>query len=302
MAARYRLALHPSRMFPLAVASGLALGLIAGGFPVLSREISEAALMLAMTFSLTEISFSRFSLRDEVRGVALSTAMGYLVSTGLLLGFAALTLEPGIRVGWIVMAAVPPAVAVIPVTSLLSGNTRGALLASAFMYLLGLALVPGITLAFLGRSVPIEELVFQTTLLIGVPLVASRPLRRIRWIAFARPVAVAASFFVLVWAITGSARGAVFANPQLLGSLSLFALARTGGLGVVVAGAATLLRAPRDERIAVTAFASFKNLGLAVVLAFSLFGPLAALPAIVSLVFEILWLAALPFLFRGTRA
>ena len=62
------------------------------------------------------------------------------------------------------------------------------------------------------------------------------------------------------------------------------------------------LEAGGAERVAVTAFSSFKNLGLTVVLAFAVFGPVATLPSIVSLVFEILWLAALPLLFRADMA
>jgi predicted Na+-dependent transporter len=57
----------------------------------------------------------------------------------------------------------------------------------------------------------------------------------------------------------------------------------------------------RDDQVALTAFGSFKNLSLTVVLAFAVFGPIATLPSIVSLVCEILWLAALPFLFRAQR-
>ena len=62
------------------------------------------------------------------------------------------------------------------------------------------------------------------------------------------------------------------------------------------------LDVPWSDRVAVTAFSSFKNLGLTVVLAFAVFGHVATLPSIVSLVFEILWLAALPLLFRGDLA
>jgi hypothetical protein len=55
----------------------------------------------------------------------------------------------------------------------------------------------------------------------------------------------------------------------------------------------------RNPRIAILTFAGFKNLGLTVVLAFSLFGPLASLPAIASLIFETAWMAVLPLLVRN---
>ncbi len=80
--------------------------------------------------------------------------------------------------------------------------------------------------------------------------------------------------------------------------LSLLALLRTFGVGGLVFLISRALGASRETRLSLTAFASFKNLGLTVVLAFAVFGPTATLPSIVSLVFEILWLAALPTLFR----
>lgn len=282
------------------VAAGLVVGLATGGYREASGPIAQLALIIAMAFSLTEISFPGISPRAELRGFLLALAMSYVVLTGLLLGFAGLTADPDIRDGWVLMAAVPPAVAVIPITSLLRGDTRAALLASATMYLLGLILVPGITLAFVGRAIPIADLAWQTLLLIGLPIVASRPLRRVRGIHEFRPTVVSVSFFFLVTAIAGSTREILVGSPEVLVPLSVMAFARTFGLGLGVVGAATLLRASRSARIAATTFASFKNLGLAVVFAFAFSGRAAALPSIVSLVFEIAWLGVLPFLFGAS--
>jgi len=288
---------RPWRSFPTMVASGLVVGLATGGFPVFSQEISQAALVIAMTFSLTEISFVGISPRDEVRGFLLAVLMSYGVLSGLVLAFAYLAPDAAIHDGWVLMAAVPPAVAVIPITSILRGDVRRALISLAILYLLGLVLVPVITLAFTDQPAPVSTLVLQTILLIGVPLVASRPLRRWRPIADARPTAVSVSFFVLVLAIAGSTRAPLLARPELVISLSVLSFVRTFGLGLAVLVVARSLRLAEEERVAVTTFSSFKNLGLTVVLAFSMFGAAATLPSIFSLVFEILWLAALPVLF-----
>lgn len=158
--------------------------------------------------------------------------------------------------------------------------------------------MPSLTLAFTNLAVPVGELVVQTILLIGVPLVASRLLRPWSRINGLQSSAVSVSFFFLVTAIAGSTRGPLLARPDLLLPLGLMSFGRTFVLGTAVFGLTRALDLPRASRVAVTAFASFKNLGLAVVLAFALFGPVATLPSIVSLVFEILWLGALPFIFR----
>ena len=281
------------------VASGLVVGLATGGFPILSKEISQIALVFAMTFSLMEISFAGISLRSELRSVGLSLLMSYGVLSAIVLVFAYLDPDPSLHDGWVLMAAVPPAVAVVPITSYLKGDTRRALISLAILCLLGLVAVPIITLGFTRQTVPVADLVVQTVVLVGVPIAASRPLRGWPRLAKFRPSIVGVSFFVLVLAIAGSTRGPLLSRSDLIVSLALLSFARTFGSGTAVFATAQMLRLPREDRVALTAFASFKNLGLAVVLAFAVFGPTATLPAIVSLVFEILWLAALPFLFRA---
>ena len=280
------------------VALGLVVGFATGGFPTYSKEISQVTLVLGMTFSLTEVSIAGISPRAELRRFLIAFAMSYVVLSGLILTFAILSLDPQIRNGWVLMAAVPPAIAVVPITSILKGDTRRSVISLAVLYLLGLGLVPAITLIFTSQTAPFGELVVQTVLLIGVPLVASRVLRGWPRIAEVRGSAVSVSFFFLVVAIAGSTRAPLLAHPELLASLALLSFVRTFVLGGVVFVLARALHVPWAERVAVTSFSSFKNLGLTVVLAFAVFGSVATLPSIVSLIFEILWLAALPLLFR----
>ncbi|HVG36459.1 MAG TPA: hypothetical protein VNA10_01870, partial [Thermoplasmata archaeon] len=261
-------------------------------------EISQVALVLGMTFSLTEVSIAGISPRTELRRFLIAFAMSYVVLSGLILTFAILSPDPQIRNGWVLMAAVPPAIAVVPITSILKGDTRRSVISLAVLYLLGLGLVPAITLIFTSEAAPFGELVVQTVLLIGVPLVASRLLRRWPRVAEFRGSAVSVSFFFLVVAIAGSTRAPLLAHPEFIESLALLSFVRTFLLGGVVFVLTRALHVPWAERVAVTAFSSFKNLGLTVVLAFAVFGSVATLPSIVSLIFEILWLAALPVLFR----
>lgn len=280
------------------VASGLVIGFATGGFPAYSKEISQLALGLGMTFALTEISFASISPRAEFRRFIVAFLASYGALSGLLLIFALLSPEAGIHDGWILMASVPPAIAVVPITSYLRGDTRRTVISLAVLYLISLVLVPVITLAFTHQTVPLNDLVLQTILLIGIPMLASRPLRRWPKITEARTSAVGISFFFLVIAIAGSTRGPLLARPELLLPLGLLSLTRTFGIGGLLFVLARTVRLTRDDQVALTSFGSFKNLGLTVVLAFAVYGPIATLPSIVSLVCEILWLASLPFVFR----
>src|SRR3989454_2081606 len=115
---------RPWRSFPTMVASGLVVGFATGGFPAYSKEISQVALILGMTFSLTEISISGISPREELRRFLVAFGMSYVILSGLILAFAVVSPDPQIRNGWGLMAAVPPAVALVPIPSILKRDTR----------------------------------------------------------------------------------------------------------------------------------------------------------------------------------
>src|SRR5437879_8989843 len=70
------------------VASGLVVGFATGGFPSYSREISQLALALGMTFAMTEISFANISAHTESRRFVVSLGASYGALSGLLLIFA----------------------------------------------------------------------------------------------------------------------------------------------------------------------------------------------------------------------
>src|SRR5439155_1401113 len=168
--------------------------------------------------------------------------------------FAVLSPDPQIRNGWVLMAAVPPAIAVVPITSILKGDTRRAVIALALLYVLGLGLVPAITLVFTNRSAPFGELVSQTVLLIGVPLIASRFLRRLPRVVDFRGSAVSISFFFLVVATAGSSRRPLLAHPELIATLAILSFGRTFLLGGVLFLLTRALHVPWAERVAVTTF------------------------------------------------
>src|SRR5438034_10041088 len=177
------------------VASGLVVGFATGGFPAYSKEISQVALVLGMTFAMTEISIAGISARAEVGPFLLALGMSYVVLSGLILAFAVVSSDPQIRNGWVLMAAVPPAIAVVPITSILKGDTRRAVIALALLYVLGLGLVPAIPPVFTNRSAPSGQVFPRTVFLVEVRPVAPASLRGCPQPATSDGGAVACPFF-----------------------------------------------------------------------------------------------------------
>lgn len=281
------------------VSLGAILGAATGGVPAYAREVSTAALILAMTFSLTEVRLRGVSPRAEAGAFGRAFLWNYVVLSGVILVLSSLYAQPAIRHGWIVMAAGPSAIAVVPLTATLRGNTRTALVSTAFLYLAALGLYPVITLAFAGQAVDVRELAVQMVLQIALPLAASRALVRSEAMARHRTTVVNASFFVLVFALVGLNRNVFVQDPALIGALAAGGFLRTWVLGSAAVLVSRRWTADRSQRVADALFASLKNLALAALIALSLFGAVAALPAIVSLFFEIAWLVPLQRLFRG---
>jgi len=272
------------------VSLGAVLGAIIGPIPY-AREVSTGALILAMTVSLTEVRFRGLSARAEVGAFGRAFLWNYGVLSGVILALSFLYAQPDMRHGWIVMAAGPSAVAIVPLTTTFRGNTR------TLLYLAAFGLYPLITLAFAGEPVDVRELAVQMVLQIALPLAASRPLMRSATLARYRPPVVNASFFLLVFALVGLNRNVFFQDPGLIGGLAGGAFLRTWGIGAAVFVISGRLGAGRAQRVSDALFASLKNLAMAALFALSLFGPAAALPAIVSLFFEISWLVPLQRLF-----
>lgn len=290
--------MRPWENFAFMVTLGAVLGALTGGVPAYAKEVSTASLIFAMTFSLTEVRFRGLSPRDEVRGFGRAFFWNYVVLSGLILGLSFLYQDDAIRGGWVVMAAGPSAVAVIPLTATYRGNTRTALVSTALLYLAALGLYPLVTLAFAGQAVDVTELGVQTLLQIALPLIISRPLSKSGAIGRHRRLIVNVSFLVLVFAITGSNRSVFYQEPGLIAALAGGAFVRTWVAGLAVFVISGRMGSSREQRVSDTLFASLKNLALAALLALALFGPLAALPAIVSLFLEIAWLVPMQRMFR----
>ena len=280
------------------VSLGAILGAATGGFPSYAREVSTAALILAMTFSLTEVRFRGLSPRAEAGAFGRAFLWNYVVLSGLILALSFAYARTDIRQGWVVMAAGPSAIAVVPLTATFRGNTRTALVSTALLYVAALGLYPLITLAFAGQGVDVRQLAVQMLLQIALPLAASRVLARSKVLARRRPVVVNLSFFVLVFALVGLNRNVFLQDPPLIAALAAGGFLRTWVLGFAAFLVSRRLTADRAQRVADALFASLKNLALAALIALSLFGDAAALPAIVSLFFEIAWLVPLQRLFR----
>jgi BASS family bile acid:Na+ symporter len=268
-------------------------GLLVGDLPF-STEMATGSMMVMMTFSMVGLRFRDIDLRRMIRPICAALFFTYVLGAGmtLLLGWP---FDNEVWHGWVMVAAVPSAISVVPFSFLLGGRTEDSLVATAMVYLTALIITPAMTLMLIGEAAEPIGLAQYTLLLIFVPMVISRPLCKLEMDHRARVAIINLAFLFLILGIIGSNRSSLFGSPNLVIAIALVTMLRTVGIGLILARA--LRSRPREERVGPVLFTTFKNNGIAATLAVALFGHVAALPAMISMVGEIAWFIALRRMF-----
>jgi BASS family bile acid:Na+ symporter len=259
------------------------------------------ALALVMTLALLEVSGASFrSARGLVLPVLAGLVLNFGINGGLVLGLSAL-MAPGeaIFTGFVLIAAAPPAVAVVPFTALLKGDRAFAFLGTIGCYLGALAITPLMAVGLLGTAfIHPFKIVWILALLIVLPLLVSRVLRRAGWVEYLEPRRGALtnwSFALITYTIVGLNRDLFLFDPAALLSPMVIALISTFGLGWAISGVARLLGLGREITISLVMLGTLKNAALAGGLALSLFNKQTAVPATVSSIFLIVYFIWLSF-------
>lgn len=271
------------------VTISLLLGLVTGGSPVFQSEITIVALAIMMTLSLSEVDIVTGLLRGIAGKAATAVLLNYVLLTGLILGISAF-FEGDIREGWILMAAVPSAVAVVPFSYMLRADTRLALVGTTAIYFFSLIIAPGITVICLGQGIDQFRLVFTIIVLIIIPILLSRMPKLRSYSRRRKTPMINLCFGVLIFVMTGANNSAFAEEPSLVFWVSVASFLRTFAVGLAILLVLRLLGTPSFTTKVYVLFSSYKNLGLTAALAMTLISYEAAIPATICIPFELIWL------------
>jgi len=259
---------------------------------------------VAMTFSTMSIANRNLiSLKTMPRPVLISLLLNYVAMGGVMLLMARWLIgDAEIWAGFVVLAAIPPAVGVMPFSYILKGNLTFSLLGLTGLYLVALGLTPGLTVLLLGADLidPARLLIILVELIV-IPLVVSRVLlftglsqRIIGW----QDTAVKWCFFVTIYIIIGLNRQVFFGQPDVLLKVFIICAVASFVLGHTVYFVARQLKMDQATGISWMVMSTKKNAGLASAVAITLIGERAAFPAGVLVVFDVLTVVWWTFYFR----
>ena len=287
----------------------LVLALVVGlsvGEPV-ARPMEPAVLpllALIMTLSATSVTSREFaSLRAVPRPLLISLLLNYVVMGGLTLLMAWWLIDDSeLWTGFVVLAASPPAVAVMPFSHLLGGDTFFSLIGMTGVYLAALAVMPVTLTLFFGGGFfdPVTVLIILGELIL-VPIIVSRILlvtRLSQRIEKWRGTIVNWCFFVVLFTIIGVNQSAFFGEINVLLRVGAVAVVITFVLGYAIELVARAMRVKRETTISMILMGTLKNYGLASGILLTLFSERAAIPTSIFAVFSILHVVLLGFQFR----
>ena len=274
----------------------LVLGLLWGDGAQWIKGVILPIMMILMTVSTLGVTGSTFSSPRSLWMPALvGIGMNYAVLTTFILALNALLVrDADLRTGFIILAVVPPAVAVVPFTLFLGGDNQFSLLGMVSAYLSALVIAPALAFALLGSSlISPSKLILIIIELILAPLVLSRILLRVgldsRLESVKGPI-TNWGFFLVSYAIVGLNRETILSHPLSLLPAALIAVASTFLLSWIIERIGKYFRVEPKILISLVLLGTLKNYGLAGGMALALFSEKTSVPATVSSVFMIVYI------------
>jgi bile acid:Na+ symporter, BASS family len=273
----------------------LALGFLWDTGAQYTQRLILPGLAVVMTISSMGISGGAFRSPKSLFSSAFIGIVGNFILHGVvLISLSVLIIKDQyFWDGFILLAAVPPAVAVIPFALFLKGNIELALLGTIGAYLGALILTPLIALVFLGTGFisPLKLLLILGELIIG-PLVVSRILvstglsKKID--PYKGPI-TNWSFFLVIYIITGLNRDIFIQQPLSIVPVAIIAILTTFVLGWTIEKIGKYFSVGNKTLTSFVLLSTFKNYGLSGALALVFFNPQTAVPATVTSAVSILY-------------
>ena len=291
-------------IFLLALTTGL---LFPQGTPW-TEPLLLPVLAVVMTLSTMGIRNDIFRFPASLLSPALmGILMNYVLLGSFIIALAAILIhKETLWIGFVILAAAPPAVAVIPFSVFLKGDSTYSLFGTVGAYLGALIIMPLMAVVLLGStSIDSSKLLIIIILLIVFPLVVSRILIWQGWNKRIEPVKGLITdwgFFLILYTIMGLNRDILIGLPSILFPVAVIAFAGTFLLGSLIEWTGKLFHTNREVTTSLVLLGTLKNCGLAGGITLTLYSREATLPAAVFTIFIIIYVIWLDLKKRWDRS
>jgi len=253
-----------------------------------------------MTLALQGTRIGRLK-KENRKTVFLLMALNFVLLSGAMLLSTLLVSNKEFGQGMIVLAAVPPAIAVITAAFLLKADTDKALLAQAGCYIASLVITPLVVWIFFRGQVNIWELVKILVLLVIFPFILAKGFDWLKMKLGIRydfkevaNLAFGLTFYMSVALAVSTILSSLSAVIIMLIIIAVF----TFGLGVAVIFVAKRLGVDKKDLSLCSLFSTLKNGNLALGICISLFAVGSYVPIALKSTVDALYLVFLFWFFK----
>ncbi len=245
------------------------------------------AIMIILTVTLLRFPPGFFREPKKILpGALLGSLMNYLILGNLIiLGSIFLIRDEKFWIGLILIAAVPPAVAVLPLSDRLQGDRLLTFAGFAGTHVAALILIPLIGVAFL-KYIPMsyDKLIVLFLALIGLPLLFSRIAVDRNWAPLIdrhEGTVTDVCFFIVFYTMAAQNVQLIRQWPLAIVLISLVAVLSIALISVAFWLIGKFHKVPRQNISSLLLLGTMKNYGLAGGIALYVFSSEAALPALI---------------------
>jgi len=272
------------------------MGMVLGDYAVYFKEYTIYVLALTMIFSTTGIeSKALLPVKKLLKPMLVGTLLNYFIFGIVVLVLAWLLMPTKeLFMGFVVIVAAPPGVAVIPFAGILKGDIEYSILGVFGAFLASIAIAPAIIELFAKNADVSSWSLFMLMIkLVLVPLILSRLLLIkpiFKYVAKIRGKVVDWGFAIIIFTAVGMNRDVFFSNPGVLLLSTIVLLAATFGIGTIYELFSKKMEIKPGRSITQVLLLTIKSSGFSVVTALTLFGKEAAIPSAILAVIVLLYL------------
>jgi BASS family bile acid:Na+ symporter len=200
-------------------------------------------------------------------------------------------MNEGIWYGWVILASMPCAIAVVTAAVLTRENIEVSFVGVSATYIIGIVVTPLLSFALIGDAVNPLEILKYLLLFIIIPLILSRPIGKLNLPRTVKVPIINMMMFIMIFLSVNSNRGFLIDDVTFAGIILVVAILRVVALTVLSRIIIRVAKVPNDRRTILTVMGVWKNTGLSVSMSMLLLvsTPESVVPCFMSMMVECIW-------------
>lgn len=258
-------------------------------------------LIMMMTLSLKNINFNKIS-KSSYKNAFKLISMNYILLPSLILLAMLLIMDHDYQIGFVILAAVPPAIGITPLAYLYKADIKTTIIAQILSYLSAFLILPLYLFIFSRNTINIYILIKSLVLFLILPLILSRFINRSKFKIFRCNRFIVNLLYALLFFIVIGSNYEIL-TKDIFNVIKIFIIMLFLSFGLAL----LIFYINKNRKISISKnqlyilFGTFKNTAMGAVLAVVIFSSKVAIPLVIRAAISPFFIIFLNYLFTTTK-